>query len=83
VPYSDIKKYDLVLPNISLITKYPSDLTPEEQISPLQWASTDQLNVCVMSDLYSETDYDTNRNIQGAHTIRKVSLLTSFLSRNL
>jgi hypothetical protein len=73
VPYSDIKKYDVVLPNISLVTKYPSNLPPEEQVSSLQWAKTDQLNVCVMSNLYSETDYDTDRDIQGIHTVRKVS----------
>jgi len=80
VPYGDIEYYDLVLPNISLVTKYPSNLPPEEQISFLRWKKTDQLNVCVMNDLYSETDYHANRDTQGTHTARKAaSPLTFYL----
>lgn len=55
---------DLVFPNCSLVTKVPSNLTPEELAPPLHWSQMSTANVCVPSGT-SRGFVETNRDVIG------------------
>nr|XP_031835890.1 adenylate cyclase type 10-like [Nomia melanderi] len=55
---------DLVFPDCSLVTKVPSNLTPEELAPPLHWSQMSTANVCVPSGVMRGF-VETNRDVIG------------------
>ncbi|XP_043258027.1 adenylate cyclase type 10-like [Colletes gigas] len=45
----EVKFYNLVFPDCSLLAKIPADMTPEELAPPLHWSQMSAINVCVPS----------------------------------
>ncbi|XP_031774831.1 uncharacterized protein LOC105736538 isoform X3 [Apis florea] len=60
----EVKKYNLVFPNPSYLSKIPVYLTPEELAPPLQWMQMTTLNVCVPSRK-SKSIVEVNRDVIG------------------
>ncbi|XP_076634805.1 LOW QUALITY PROTEIN: adenylate cyclase type 10 [Colletes latitarsis] len=57
----EVKFYNLVFPDCSLLAKIPADMTPEELAPPLHWSQMSAINVCVSSGKplsFLETDRD-------------------------
>lgn len=60
----EVKKYNLVFPNPSYLSKIPVYLMPEELAPPLQWMQMTTFDVCVPSKK-SKTVIEVNRDVIG------------------
>lgn len=60
----EVKKYNLIFPNPSFLSKIPVYLTPEELAPPLQWMQMTTLTVCVLSKK-PKSPIEANRDVIG------------------
>jgi len=72
---NEAKQHDLIFPDVLLVTKLSTDLTPEELPPPSTWSQMSHLDVCVMNEAIYSKMFDANHDLKGKFFYVSLTLL--------